>query len=273
MRRMSTQFVVVLLHGFLGFSRVGPVHYFRGLEAALEPFGYPLLVPNLPPASSVAERAISLAEQLDQYPASEFVLLGHSMGGLDGRYVISHLDPGRKIKALLTVSTPHRGTTVAAGLLKGGGPFSVISRRFFQSALREFEPSIREREAIPDRPDVAYHSYATARIVDEISPFLRSFAKSISGENDGLVPASSAKWGDFRGVLRADHFEVVGWSLGWPSSRTKRPFNHIAFWKMAVQEVVAAAALRGRQEWEKQADPQDTGLGDASGIATGPPCC
>ncbi|KAI8451378.1 triacylglycerol lipase [Phakopsora pachyrhizi] len=41
----------------------------------------------------------------------EFNLLGHSMGGLDARYLISRLRPEKyRVKSLTTICTPHRGS-------------------------------------------------------------------------------------------------------------------------------------------------------------------
>jgi triacylglycerol lipase len=47
-----------------------------------------------------------------------------------------------------------------------------------------------------------------------------------SGENDGVVPVSSAKWGEFRGVLEADHLDLLGLKL---EDSAVRPQDHIKF--------------------------------------------
>ena len=45
------------------------------------------------------------------------------------------------------------------------------------------------------------------------------------GDNDGLVSVDSATWGDFRGVLPADHLDQVGMS----DPLATAPLDHHAF--------------------------------------------
>jgi len=59
---------------------------------------------------------------------------------------------------------------------------------------------------------------------------------SEEGDNDGLTAGSSARWGTFRGSIRADHFELVGWSLGFPDKTTARPFPHLDFYRQILNE-------------------------------------
>jgi triacylglycerol lipase len=56
-----------------------------------------------------------------------------------------------------------------------------------------------------------------------------------------MVAVSSARWGTLRGIERADHIELLGWSLGLPNARVARPFNHLQFWKKVAAESLAAA--------------------------------
>ena len=59
---------------------------------------------------------------------------------------------------------------------------------------------------------------------------------SEEGDNDGLTAVSSARWGTFRGSIRADHFELVGWSLGLSDKTTARPFPHLDFYRQLLNE-------------------------------------
>ena len=94
---------------------------------------------------------------------------------------------------------------------------------------------------IPDREDVSYSSYASCRPPGELPFWLRPYGRVIGEDNDGLVPVSSARWGQFRGIVRSDHMELIGWSLGLPDARTGRPFDHLPFWTRAAAEAIAAA--------------------------------
>jgi len=123
---------VVLVPGFFGFANLGDLAYFghvhtylrdayaaRGLEPILH-------VVRTHPTASLPRRAARLLETLHIEVADEapIHLVGHSSGGLDCRLLLA---PGvalpteydveamaRRVTAVLCVSTPHRGTPVAA---------------------------------------------------------------------------------------------------------------------------------------------------------------
>jgi triacylglycerol lipase len=232
---------VVLLHGFLGFSRWGPIEQFRGVEKALGRKDIRPLIPEVPGAGTIAERAEILANKLFRGRAPVFALVAHSMGGLDARYLISHLDPDRRVKSLLTVSTPHRGSPLAQWFLEAKGPVPAWIRHIGHPALGELTPAACEAIQIPDRPDVAYSSYASHRPLEELPFWLRPYGRVMREDNDGMVPVASAGWGKFRGTLRADHIELLGWSLALPDRQSARPFNHRQFWIEAANQAIAAA--------------------------------
>lgn len=237
----TTSSSLVLLHGFLGFSHFGPIEYFRGVKKALLPMRIMPLIPELPGAGTIAERAETLARHLFRSNKQAFSLVGHSMGGLDARYLIAHLDPDRRVKSLITVATPHRGSPLAQWMLESSGAVPACFRHCGLPGLRELTPETRAATPIPDREDVSYASYASARTDDELPFWLSRYARVIPEANDGMVAVSSARWGTFRGIERADHIELLGWSLGLPNARVARPFNHLQFWKKVAVESLAAA--------------------------------
>src|SRR5687768_16890791 len=204
---------LALLHGFLGFSRRGPIEYFRGVKEVLNKMHIVPLIPEVPAAGTIAERAEVLARKLFRNDVPAFALAAHSMGGLDARYLITYLDPDRRIKSLLTVSTPHRGSPLAAWMLESRGPIPAWFRHIGRPALDELTPKACAAMIIPDRGDVDYASYASCRPVNELPFWLKPYGRVISEDNDGMVPLSSAQWGEFRGTMRADHVEMLGWSL------------------------------------------------------------
>jgi triacylglycerol lipase len=232
---------LALLHGFLGFSHRGPIEYFRGVKGALRQMHIPLLIPEVPPAGTIGERAETLAAKLLRGNTSTFALVAHSMGGLDARYLITYLDPDHRIKSLLTVSTPHRGSPLAAWMLESRGPIPAWFRHIGRPALDELTPKACAAMTIPDRGDVNYASYASYRPPDELPFWLKSYGRIIPEDNDGFVSVSSAQWGEFRGIMHADHVELLGWSLGLPDAKSARPFDHLRFWTRAAAEAMAAA--------------------------------
>jgi triacylglycerol lipase len=53
--------------------------------------------------------------------------------------------------------------------------------------------------------------------------------------NDGMVRVASAKWGDFRGCIPADHLDQVGYEAKGPDARTR--FSHIRFYRNLAFEL------------------------------------
>ena len=100
-------------------------------------------------------------------------------------------------------------------------------------ALLQLQPDyIRTRfnPHIIDHPQVKYFSYA-GKINLRLTlgsllryPFYHWMAKD--GDNDTMVTVDSSKWGEFKGILPADHGEMIGLTLNpWHKSG----FNVIQF--------------------------------------------
>src|SRR5580692_9842199 len=115
---MSTpyQTPIVLVHGLLGFDRVGLgrfefKRYFPGIEEQLEGAGHVVRVARLSRTRGVVARALELRRFIRlQFPGQRVHLFAHSMGGLDARWMISKLDVADQVLSLTTIGTPHRGS-------------------------------------------------------------------------------------------------------------------------------------------------------------------
>ncbi|MCB2100202.1 MAG: alpha/beta fold hydrolase [Rhodobacterales bacterium] len=229
----------VFAHGLGGFDEIPlpgyPIRYFRDLAPELARAGLRALFTTVSNFQDVEGRARDLARQLDGVAAERIVLVGSSMGGLDARYLACHLDPLRRVKAVITVGTPHRGSPIADATMAGGGLVALLGRTVWGHAIAALTTdACRAFNAqVPDRPDVAYGSYGGVRPVAEIPLLLRPWAEviqAVAGDNDGLVPLASSVWGTHRGTLRADHFETIGWNLGRTDPATARPFDHLSLY-------------------------------------------
>jgi triacylglycerol esterase/lipase EstA (alpha/beta hydrolase family) len=77
-----------------------------------------------------AERVAEVLDQLGALPGfHQADLVGHSMGGLVATYVLKRLDRARRIRRVITLGTPHRGTPLA---LAGALVFGAFSRAIWQ---------------------------------------------------------------------------------------------------------------------------------------------
>ncbi len=112
---------VVLHHGFAGFRSIGPLNYFYQVAQDLRARGETVFESEVSPFNPPDVRGVELARYVDMVLATtgsaKVVIIAHSQGGLDARYLISHLGYGDRVALLATVATPHRGTYFADAVL------------------------------------------------------------------------------------------------------------------------------------------------------------
>ncbi|KAJ3183851.1 hypothetical protein HDU87_005967 [Geranomyces variabilis] len=111
---------MVLCHGLFGFDVLGPqavpglqIHYWRGISEALREIGCKVQVSRVGSVAALKSRAHQLRDFLETRMEGQGInLVAHSMGGLDCRYVITHLPSSKfKVNSLTTVATPHCGSS------------------------------------------------------------------------------------------------------------------------------------------------------------------
>ena len=174
---------IVLAHGFSGFHNIGPLNYFYGVADALSKDGHAVYVTQVDPYNSSEVRGAQLQAQvlsiLQTSGAAKVILIGHSQGALDVRYVAHNL--GSKIAAVVTVAGVNRGdyvADVAAGAIQGpaGDALAAILKLFGDTVLDpNGQPNSDAKAAVaqlttagctafnakyPDDPSVSYFSIA-----------------------------------------------------------------------------------------------------------------
>jgi len=234
---------VVLAHGLLGFDKIavgGKEHsYFRGVTGHLMRVGAEVHRPRVPSYASIAARAEELARVVRQIRARKVNIIAHSMGGLDARYAIAKLGLADRVASLVTVGTPHLGTPVAdlgarlAGLLKLK---KLLGRVVDVEAFHDLTTARMEEfnRAIADVDDVVYCSVVARVDRGRAHPLLwatHAYLSERCGDNDGVVPAASQRWGEVLREIEADHWAQIGWSPG---------FDTLTFYEELLRE------LRGR---------------------------
>jgi triacylglycerol lipase len=249
-RRVSRRTVrlrhpVVLAHGLLGFDEIvvaGVRHdYFHGLPARLALQAEAVHCPRVAATGSVVARAEELAACIRALPDRRVNVIAHSMGGLDARYAIARLDLGSRVASLTTIGTPHLGTPLADVGTKLGERLGL--RRALELlgfGLDAFYDLTTARmaefnRAVPDARGVVYASVVgVARARRRTHPLLLPgcmYLRGRAGENDGIVPATSQRWGEVLFEIEADHWAQIGWS---------KHFDAASFYDGLIRE------LRGR---------------------------
>lgn len=236
-RYRSPKNPVIFCHGLMGFDSVKlgggivplQISHWKGIKEVLEANGVDVLFARVPAISSPVERAEVLTKIItEKYKGRSVHLIGHSMGGIDARYVASHLqgEDTFKVLSVTTVSAPHRGTYAADYFLETVGnrlPAMVAvlnklpiggdgdGQGFVSLTTKNME---KFNEETPDAPGVQYFSWGA-----EFEPGLldlyripHSIILPKQGPNDGFIAIQSAKWGTYLGTLKGvSHSDLTGW--------------------------------------------------------------
>ena len=220
---------VVLHHGFMGLEfRAGPINLmstFPGIDRGIAGRGHPLIVSRVHPTAGVVTRARQLKEiilrqlQILGREHERVILVGHSMGGLDARYMISRLGMADRVAALVTVTTPHRGTAYADWCVRHIGQrlralqmLNLLKLDMGAALDLTTDGCRRFNEEIADDPSVRYFSVSAARPWHRVPAFALHAYKVVydaEGDNDCLVSVRSATWGEHLGTWPADHFHTI----------------------------------------------------------------
>lgn len=210
---------VVLLHGSISSKNA-----WQNLVVSLRDRGWVVFAPDygMHGTQDVTTSAQDVAAYIDQVleatGADEVDVVGHSQGGLLARYWINEMDGADKVHHLVTLSSPHHGTTVR-GLLASVLTASettarvaevVISKMMGPAGLQQAvgSPLIETMTAGREtRPGIRYSCLAT-RNDTTVLPFETAFLAEDSGDG----PGGPAKvWNAFmqdHGVGRVRHDEV-----------------------------------------------------------------
>lgn len=227
------------------------LRYWSAVEESLKKLGCQVFTPKVGSASSLKTRAHELKRFLDQISQEKdiysFNIIGLSMGGLDARYVISHLHTNNfRIESLTTLGTPHHGSSFMDYLGKQLGlgskrpMWNEVTVNHHKKLVKSSNSDTSTKNAIlkvifspidapafynltteycalfnkvsPNHPATRYFSYASkCKITDLTLPlyYSQSIVSKYEGDNDGIVSVKSASWGEVLGILNVDHWSYI----------------------------------------------------------------
>lgn len=241
---------------------------YRGVAEYFGSMGCKVTIPDVYPVNSSEKRGGQLIDVvrniLAATGAQKVNIIAHSQGGLDARFAISRLGLASSVASLSMLSTPNRGSPLADLALKDMD--NPLSKLFLSSGLGSISDitnangsssndsvaamqslSVRYvtqsfNPTVPDIPGVLYQSWAartgpgTGDTTKVNFKLTQNYLAKQSGENDGMVPAASAAWGIFRGVLDADHLDLTGTKVG---DDEPGQFDHLKFLYSLLNELRA----------------------------------
>ncbi|MBK7138678.1 MAG: hypothetical protein IPH74_06510 [Bacteroidetes bacterium] len=235
----DTKYPIILVSG-MGFKEHNFVlNYWGIIPDYLKERGGMVFTANQDAFCSHVENGIKLKSRildiLEKTKKKKINIIAHSKGGIEARYMISKLEMGDKVASLTTIGSPHRGSGIAdivVGKIPLGRFAAARMVNIYAMIMGDKQPdSLRAvvqvtteamdlfNKDVIDHPNVYYQSYAS-HVNKEYPNFLwRSLAGFLfisDGKNDGLVSVESAKWGDFKGIIKTEeapslnHADQVG---------------------------------------------------------------
>jgi len=234
----STKYPVLLVHGIAFRDKTFFIRYWGRIPELLSGKGAVVFTGGQEAYGTIEYNALHLKKKineiLEKTGAEKVNIIAHSRGGLEARYMISMNGMENKVASLTTLSTPHRGSTMADYIIKRAGDKKIITSiiDFYAMIIGDDKPeslnagkelttgSMKKfNEKIKNSSLVYYQSYTSA--IDEKfnNPLWKKMYKIVSekeGPNDGLVSVTSAKWGVFKGIASCNgkqlvtHADIVG---------------------------------------------------------------
>lgn len=219
--------IIVLHHGMFAWTPLCPtplgVHYWHDIDDALIAAGHDVIVSRVHPSAGVRCRAAQLKRVLlgalaaRNQPDAKVLVIGHSMGGMDARYMVSRLGMAKNVAAILTVGTGHRGSAYydwAVDVFDALGQLRAMSSVVDLTAIWDSTTAGAERldAESPDQHGVGYFSVAGSCPPDRTPLWLLpgwQILHDRQGDNDGRVAVVSARHGTDLGTWPAHHFHLI----------------------------------------------------------------
>ncbi len=196
---------VLLLYGFLATRRT-----FEILEHRLRRDGYCVWSINLGGLFSlynsrgIDECAELVREKVERlyarYDLGPLSIIGHSKGGLIGRYYIKRLGGERRVRNLITLGTPHNGTPRA---YLGCATIGLLAKSVWQ--MTPMSPFVRRLKIGAFPRQVRFVSVYSKE--DQASPFPSCILEDQGDENLVNIEVSGVTHREF--VVKRSVYEVI----------------------------------------------------------------
>jgi triacylglycerol lipase len=219
------KYPILLVHG-AGFrdKTLGFINYWGRIPKLFSKSGVRVYYGGTDAWGSIEKNAETLKDKINDILQKEETekinIIAHSRGGLEIRYLISTMNMDYAVASLTTISTPHHGVRamniaveLPDGLYKFISFFVNIWFRILGDKTPDFFTSSKQlsqkycvefNKINLNKEGIYYQSYTSMLkyfFGDLIFLILHPLVTFADGDNDGLCPVESAKWGDFKGVV------------------------------------------------------------------------
>ncbi len=257
---IQTRYPVFLCHGFGAIGSLVKPSPLHDPCMLMREHGVIAIAPNVVPYASIETRAKNWVRLIntfcDTYRYEKVNVVAHSMGGLDMRHALSHLNIANRVVSLTTVATPHHGTFLADLILKTP---EIITEKL-SDVVDWFGDSVYPREksevlssveqlcrdyiqnkfnpSTPDLEGFPYFSYSAAvgKGTDySLNPVFLFQNTQIYGKestNDSFVSVKSAQWGEHLGTAPLSHMNQINVQV----SKENKP-RYYNFWTGIIKDL------------------------------------
>ncbi len=245
----DTKYPIVLAHGMGTQAKIlYVIDYWGGVPGDLEDEGADVYITSVNAMDSKASKAAQWKAQVLEIMAvtgaKKVNVIGHSDGCLYTRYAISNLGMGSMVASHTSLAGPHRGSSTA-DMIMGLIPDTMepmvgdVLNTIMAFAMgdvngdsvangieltRPYMNNIFNPNTV-NVPGIYYQSYAykCKNAIGAGPIFWITWAAMlpVEGDNDVLVSVTSAKWGNFKGVIEGswlgsgvNHLAAVGMLSG-----------------------------------------------------------
>lgn len=231
---MATKYPIILAHG-IAAKQLRVLNAFGKISRELEKEGYKVYIADTDGFGSIENNAEQLKKftlrVMEECDARKVNIIAHSKGGLDSKYMITHLGMEDHVASLTTLCTPHKGSIIASKIWNLPMPikkcigFSIDM--FYCLFCGDEHPDslracmqLREVDEAEETVQFSYkvycQSYSTeiGRLRDCYImglPMMLQHRYEVM-DNDGMVAESSARFGNYRGKcldIPVSHVQII----------------------------------------------------------------
>ena len=231
---MPTKYPIILAHG-IAAKQLRVLNAFGNIGRELEAVGNKVYIADTDGFGAIETNAEQLRcfvdRVLKETGAEKVNIIAHSKGGLDSKYMITHLGMEDKVASLTTLCTPHRGSIIASKIWDLPSPIKKLCAFFIDNFYRilcgdKHPDSMRacdQLRAVDESEETLQFSYKV---------YCQSYSTSISKikdcfimalpmklqhhyeilDNDGMVSEESAQFGCYRGKcldIPVSHIQII----------------------------------------------------------------
>jgi len=261
--KCATKYPIVLAHGMGTQAKIMQlIDYWGNIPSSMEDEGADVYITSVNAMDATANKALAWKKQVLQIlavtGAKKVNVIGHSHGCLYTRYAITNLGLSSMVASHTSIAGPHRGSVIA-DMIMGIIPDSlepmvgdvletvmsfIMGDNDGNSVANGYDltRSYMINTFNPNTPNISsiyYQSYAykVKNVICAGPIFSITWLAMLpyEGDNDVLVSVTSAKWGNFKGVISGaswgygvNHLGAVGMLSGlmYPPSIGYDPATH-----------------------------------------------